>query len=340
MSFSKTDRSKIHAFIDLFPVQTEISVAKIVDAKPSYFGLTKTENGLSEVNNKSDIYEIGSITKVFTSSVLASKVTKGELSLDHLIDQCLPLNLKSNQEISLLDLATHYSGLPFMPPGIIWQALFKNKENPTKNYHEKHLLDYLENHLKLRKKKIAYSNLGVGLLGYVLRKMSGKTYDELLKGELFNPLNMTNSTSNRNNVVNRLVSGLDTKGKVVEYSDLGILEGAGAVLSSAEDLVKFSLANFSEENKFLSLQRKAVVEDKYQCMALGWLIVNKPEKGERMYFHDGGTRGFSSAMYIDVHTKTGIILLSNISGLHKMKGNKSRKLVRDLMNDQLGEEEK
>lgn len=334
MSFTDSEIIEINKVTDLFPKGTELSVAKIIDKTPFYYGTLNSGTGIQQKNNSGDVFEIGSITKIFTAYLLAQMTVDGDVEIDASINSILPFSIKGNAEITLRELATHTSGLPRLPPGIIWQALFSNKDNPYKNYTEDKLLNYLENKLKVNSKgKIVYSNLGAGILGYILSIYSKCSYNELLTKKLFSVLNMFNSSASRDKINSRLVQGIDTKGQPAINWELGVLEGAGAVLSSTEDLAKFALANFDPSNKVMNYQRATAFENDSECLSLGWFILDKPEEGERMYFHNGGTGGYSSAMLLDIKNNNAFIILSNISGLHKLKGQKVDELVFHLMSN-------
>ena len=339
MSFTDFEIAEINTVTELFPEGTELSVAKIINRQPFYYGTLNSKNGVLQKNNSTDVFEIGSISKVFTAHILAKMVVEGKLALDATINSILPVPINNDIEITLRELATHTSGLPRLPPGIVWQDLFRNRHNPYKNYTENKLLHYLQNELKLKDKgKLIYSNLGAGLLGYALAKFAETSYDKLVADTLFCELNMCNSATNRENLNGRLVPALDTKGRVTKNWDLGVLAGAGSVLSCTEDMVKFVLANFDANNHVMNLQRKAVFESGSECLALGWFIVDKKEKGERMYFHNGGTGGYSSAMLLDIKSNNAFIVLSNVSGLHKFKGQQVDNLVFNLMSNVVNNE--
>jgi len=332
VNFTDFEIDKINKVAKLFPMGTEISVAKIADNNPYYYGVANSEKGINSIENSNAIFEIGSLTKVLTSSVLAKMSINDMIKIDEPINSVLPFALKDNEQITFRELATHTSGLPSLPPGIFWGALFKNKGNPYKNYSENKLVNYLANDLKLKRKgKVSYSNLGAGLLGYVLSTMLNRSYNDLLIEELFTPLNMTSSTTNRKQIKNRLVQGLNTKGQPTSNWDLNIIKGAGAVLSTTEDLVKFVLANFDSNNRVLEYQRQVAFNNGSECLALGWIILDIDKKDECLYFHNGGTGGYSSTMLLNIKTQNAFIILSNISGFHKLKGQKVDGLTLSLM---------
>lgn len=333
MHFTDSDISKINTLVSEFSVDTEVAVAKIVEGTPCFYGASKSDTGVEQTSNQGAVFEIGSITKVITSSIMAKMAFDNHIDIDSPINPLFPFDFHKNQEITFKSLATHTSGLPHLPKGVMWKALF-NKPNPYSECDEASLADYLQNHLKLRKKKsISYSNLGVGLLSVALEKAAGCAYAELTQEKVFKPLGMSHSSATKTGLTHRLVQGLDVKGNASISWDFGFVAGAGSVLSSVEDLAKFMLANFDAQHAFLELQRQPVIKEKHQCMALGWFIIENAEKKKRLYFHNGGTAGFSSAMLMDVNAKSGVIVLSNISGLHKLKGQKVDELCFSLMED-------
>ena len=334
MSFTNFEIAEINKVTQSFPQGTELSVAKIVNKVPFYYGAFNSTAGVEQKSNSDSVFEIGSITKVFTAYLLAELVVDGVIEIDDSINSILPFPIKGNTKITFRELVTHTSGLPRIPPGIIWQVLFISRNNTYKNYTEEKLLNYLKNNLKVSSKgEVLYSNLGVGILGYTLSLLSGYSYNELLTKKLFSSLGMFNSSVVREKINTRLVQGINTKGKPMNNWDLGALESAGAVLSSTEDLVKFALANFDSSNEVMNYQRKTAFENDTGCFALGWFIFDKPDKGERMYFHNGGTGGYSSAMLIDTKSSNAFIVLSNISCMHKFTEQRAGvdKLVLNLM---------
>lgn len=335
MAFTELEILKINELISAFPVNTEVSVSKIIKGEPTFYGAVRHDDGVREVVNHDSIFEIGSITKVMTSSVMTSMALDNDIKIDAPINPLFDFNFyNNNHEITFKSLSTHTSGLPRLPRGVIWKALFTNRLNPYSSCDEKALRNYLQHHLKLKaKKSINYSNLGIGLLGVALEKASGDSYSNLVSEKIFKPLNMTNSGVSKNDLTGRTVQGLNVKGDAAITWDFGFLSAAGAVLSSVEDLTKYVLANFDRNYAIFEYQKRAVIEEKDRCIALGWFILDKVNKGERMYFHNGGTSGFSSAVLMDIQEENAFIVLSNISGLHKIKGQRVDHLIFSLMKE-------
>ncbi|BDU37014.1 serine hydrolase domain-containing protein [Vibrio nigripulchritudo] len=332
MSFTEQEIHEIHNAIQPFDDDTEIAVAKIQSDQVAFYGARNESGTPHAVENFTSVFEIGSITKVLTCHLLAKSVLNGEIALDEAINHHIAVPFRNKLSITFKELASHTSGLPRLPPGLIWGALFKNAKNPYRDYLEPQLLSYLEHKLKLKGKgKSVYSNLGMGLLGYTLGQHSNRTYEDLLQESIFKPLDMHNSTSQLSLVQSRLVQGLNSAGKPTPNWDLGVLAGAGAVLSTVEDFSKYILWCLKEDNAIFKLQRQPVSTEHGARIGLGWVILGEPDEKERYYFHNGGTGGYSSCMMIDIQEKTGYVALSNITGLQKRKGPVLDRLVDTLI---------
>jgi CubicO group peptidase (beta-lactamase class C family) len=304
----------------IFPNHTQISIAIIKDGKVNYYGINNKNDTILTVNNQKSVFEIGSISKVFTSTILANFVIDEKINLNDNINGYLKTSFNNDTEISFINLANHTSGLPRLPSNLDLTKV--NPENPYKEYREKELEEYLTKHLELlNKEKYQYSNLGAGLLGYTLSKIENTTYENLLQNKIFSKFNMYNSTSDINKIKGNLVKGLDNEGNDVPNWELSVLAGAGAIFSTVEDLSQFAISQFDNSNKELKLTRKKTFEvNENLDIGLGWHILKSQSKNF-WYWHNGGTGGYSSSMVIDENTKNGIIILSNISAFNPNMGN-------------------
>lgn len=196
--------------------------------------------------------------------------------------------------------------------------------DPYKNYDEKALLDYLKNNMKLDTTpgtKFSYSNLGGGLLGYILCQKAHVTYESLLQQDVLEPLGMKSSTTMLAYVKDKLVKGHNAAGDVTSnWNFTDASAGAGAIKSSATDMVKFMQANFKPDKVWDLPREKTFSIKDGMDIGLGWLI--KTAKGkDNIYWHDGGTGGYRSCLAMDVNKKNGIIILSNLSSFHPLNAN-------------------
>jgi len=238
-----------------------------------------------------------------------------KIKLTDYINVYFPFPFKDNVKISFENLANHTSGLPRLPENFD----LSNETNPYKNYGKKELNEYLKNIMKLESepsKKYSYSNLGGGLLGYTLGLSQKSTIQKLLQTRIFDKYKMTNSFTSSQNLKNKLVKGLNANGEIIPNWDFDVLFGGGGILSTTEDLAKFAKAQFNPENKELALTRKTtfVVNEKLK-IGLGWHIL-KSENDKELFWHNGGTGGYSSSIAINVDDKTSVIILSNVSAFN------------------------
>ena len=142
------------------------------------------------------IFEIGSMSKVFTSLLLADMVQRREVKLDDPVAKYLPAGVKvperGGRQITLIDLATHTSGLPRLPTNLAP----KDPGNPYADYTVAQLYAFLSSYSLPRDigSQYEYSNLGGGLLGHVLALRAGTDYGALVRQSITGPLGMTSTT--------------------------------------------------------------------------------------------------------------------------------------------------
>ena len=269
-----------------------------------------------KVNEKS-VFEIGSITKAFTGVLLADMAARGEVSLDDPVERYLPPGKKmprrGDKEITLRDLANHRAGFPSLPDNLE----SADPDNPYADYDEKRLLEFLGKHELSRApgEKYEYSNLGVGLLGYVLARKAGKPYEQLVVERICRPLKMNDtSVALSEDMKSRLAWG-HSLGKQVKNWDIGVLGGAGALRSTPLDMVTFVEFNLKLADTPLSKAFQASYKDAIETgreglsVALGWHIWNK--HGTRIIWHNGGTGGYRSFAGFAPDKKKGVVVLTN-----------------------------
>jgi CubicO group peptidase (beta-lactamase class C family) len=329
---TQAEIDSIASALSLFPDGTQFSIAFISDSGASFYGAHRNNDELMTIDNHDRVFEIGSISKVFTSTLLAHAIHDSIISKDQTVRSALDIEMSGDPGFTFLQLSNHTSGLPRLPGGYTFNFLW-NMSNPYKIFDVEELKTYLRNDLILSRdpgEAHSYSNLGAGLLGLFLSELENNSYENLLQSKIFEPMEMNRSTTNRVMVEDYLVTGLTKRGGSAENWDLAALAGAGGILSTSEDLTRFIQANFNPDNPVLSLQREATYQvNENMDVGMGWFIL-KRESGARWYWHNGGTGGYRTSLVMDPERKIGVVVLSNISAGHSESG-KIDRLSFDLM---------
>ena len=303
-----------------FPNSTELSIAIINGDSTKYFGGRWEKDTIEQIDNSEHLFEVGSITKVFTATILASLVVEEKIKLKDPIQKYLDFDLRTDEEITFEQLANHTSGLPWISSNL---DLYEYPENPYKTYDQNKLKKYLIDNLELKSqpgKDYAYSNLGAAVLGFVMTEITESTFEELLHHKIFKAYGMSNSTTVRTKINGEIVPGLNPDGKEISNWDFQAIAPAGAAISSAEDLVKFANAQFNSNDKPIVLTQQPTfnANDQFK-VGLGWHILDKNKV--ELIWHNGGTGGYSSSMALDLNNRQAVIVLSNVSTFHPQKGN-------------------
>ena len=329
----------VYSYAQHFPNETQLSICFIIGDSEKYVGIQRRNDSLVYIDNRDSVFEIGSITKTFTGTILAKLVYDGKVDPNEPIKNILPVSLRQSplngNEITLVQLANHTSGLPFEPSNVK-----NNKEHPFdpyspyRYYDTERLYDYLSNQLELQStpgEKRTYSNLGGGLLAHILTLITAKSYEELLFETVCAPLGMKNTFVTLNDERMRsVVRGRDRRGQPLPYDDggCGALTGAGGIESSVKDLVKYLKANMSDTTYFYLAQKTTKVFDEHFTGGLGWTTYSDLGKHHVAAF--GGTGGYTSGVIFERNTHVGIVVLTNISAFLASKGNYTEGLCRDL----------
>jgi len=297
-----------------FPENVQFAVGIIDGDEKLTFGFEKDKKW-NELDNASSIFEIGSISKVFTSLLMTNAISEGYINLTDTIQNDFEIDWKVEKPITYKMLANHTSGLPRIPSNLLKDAIL-NKENPYAKYDEEALIKYLEKKMSLKSEpgeKYAYSNLGVGLLGYLVCEKLNLTYEEALQRYILEPWSMNNTSTNRVNIQGDMVTGLNKKGKATSNWDFDVFAGAGAIKSNVVDMLKFIEAQIADTSEAVQLMQQKTFEGDQFHLSLGWHII----PSENWLWHNGGTGGFKSSLAIDPKTNNGVVILTNISSGHE-----------------------
>lgn len=247
------------------------------------------------------LFPIGSVSKTFTALALARMAARGEVALDTPVSDVMQLD-RGERPITLLDLATHYSGLPPLPSNLSRHG----DPNPGADYGDEQLRQYLSKRPLSRpvEPTFGYSNLGFGLLGQALARRAGLSYEELIAREITRPLGLSDTVLSRTQSQHwRTMQGFDAKWKPVPLWVLDSLAPAGAILSTPEDLLRYlethlhPPAGFEQATQMAAEQRRAVFGN--LTIGLGWIH----DRDTGVYWHNGAIGGFTS--YVFLHRANG-----------------------------------
>jgi CubicO group peptidase (beta-lactamase class C family) len=264
------------------------------------------------------MFEIGSVSKTFTGLVLARMVAEGKVRLDEPVRELLPAGTVakpasgSDGEITLLDLATHHSGLPEWPNNVFPA----DQSNPLVDYGPKQLYTYVARHGVAKPPDAAflYSSLGFGLLGQALVAHAGKSYADLLREEITGPLGMADTVVTLSDEQRqRFLVGYDEQHHPVHPWDIDALAGAGAIRSTADDMLTYLEANLHAE-KYPALSDALAMSQRIRDdgpqgsqIALAWFY--GADSGT--WQHNGATAGSSSDAFFNPRTDSAAVVLMN-----------------------------
>jgi D-alanyl-D-alanine-carboxypeptidase/D-alanyl-D-alanine-endopeptidase len=278
------------------------------------------------------VFEIGSITKVFTALALAEMVERGEVALDDPVVQYLPPGVtmpeRGGKQITLAHLATHTSGLP-REPGNLSSG---DQSNARADYSVIKLHEFLSAYELSRDIGVShiYSNLGGGLLGHVLALRAGVDYGTLMRERITGPLGMTSTCIVPTPELQlRMAIGHDEILRPVANIDLPALAGAGALRSTANDLLAFLAAELGADTPLRAAMSAQLgvrqATDTQDIQSLGWII--SPTSAGEVVWHTGLTTGFRGFIGFDRERLAGVLVLTNTAstrnddiGLHLLSG--------------------
>lgn len=263
----------------------------------------------------STLFEIGSVTKVFTGMLLADAVQRREVTLDtpisELLPQGIPVPTKDKVAITLKHLMLHSSGLPRLPP-----SLMQPKPDPYAGYGEEQLYqDLIKTELETPPgTRIVYSNYGAGLLGFALGRKIGTGYAAALRERVIVPLGLKDTYLGFPPGAPR-AEGTNEDLKPMLPWTFDALAGAGAIVSNARDQLTLIDAELDAAagSKLplrapMRLTQEAQLDEVGANAGLGWVIDR-----EGRYWHNGGTGGFHAFVGFDPKSRRGIVILAATS---------------------------
>ncbi len=310
------------------------------------YGETKKESNIDPTPDT--VFEIGSMTKTFTVTLAVQLQQEGILSLDEPITEFLP-ELKNSMfdknSVTLYHLLTHTSGISEFPLLVfvsqMFSIMFTGKSHITEyEYDTEKFLKYIST-LKLKDlpgSTWMYSNLGFGLVGKILERITGNSYEDLVKKHICDALDMRNTGINvSESSKNRLSTGYSFRNKQSGYWNVPAIEAAASLCSTTSDMLKFLKASLGLSKTKLSpvfeycqnskVNPKIPTSMKFftksvgislSAFRLGWFVF--PQENIDVLGHDGGTQGFSSFMCMNLQNQSAAVILTNraMKPVHKL----------------------
>ncbi|WP_394191483.1 serine hydrolase [Pseudoalteromonas atlantica] len=295
-----------------------IAVAIIENGQVSFINVGVANKETAQEIDQNTLFEIGSVSKVMTSTALATFVDEGTLKLSDPVQNYLPksvkLPMKNDKAITFESLASHRSGLPRLPSNM----QFSNPLNPYVDYTTEMMYEFLNQYTLPREvgESPEYSNLAVGLLGHTLAKIDDMNYEQMLMQRVLKPLKMKDTFVDvPKSALTRRSKGHNGNLETTDYWQLPAMAGAGAVVSDATDMALYLKANM-QQNELASAiklthQPTAEFGNSLTKVGLGWIIQGTAD-GD-VYMHNGQTGGFASFIGFNPTSHKGIVILSNTS---------------------------
>jgi serine-type D-Ala-D-Ala carboxypeptidase/endopeptidase len=297
-------------------------VVGVIDAKGPQI-ISHGTMGLSDKRpvNGDTVFDVGSITKVFTALLLAEVAQHGEVSLDdpaakYLDAKKVKLPERGGKKITLVDLATHTSGLPLRPTNLV----SKDPNDKYRGYTVDLMYECVSSFTLPRDigTKYEYSNLGYGLLGHVLEKRMGTTYAKLVESRITQPLQMKDTRIDLTPAMkSRMAAGYNNELMSIPGEwHFGALQSAGAFSSTASDLLKFlgALLGFKQSpllpamKSMLDIRRPGGMQPSSE-IALAWNVYVDGE--QEVVWKNGSVGGYRSFIGFDPKARVGVVALAN-----------------------------
>ncbi len=307
-----------------YGTHTGVAVGVYNSGEKSTFLYGFSNNETASKTTEKTLFEIGSITKTFTATLIKQLENEGFLNIDDPIENYLPKDVSvpeyQAQKITFRHILSHTASLPR-------EARNEETSNHPFDYHDfkneefNHFLNYYHSLSYPPATYFSYSNAGFGLLGYIMERVAGKSYGELLEEKITNPLQMPDTrvpsrftTEQRG----RRAISYDTNQEVLPFSAFGEHQGSGAIFSTLDDMMKYLEANLeplSDLRQVFDVCHTLVfTNDRYNFsaemphMGLGWRIFI--EDGDTITGHTGITNQTSYMRFIK-EKQVGVVVLTN-----------------------------
>ncbi|MEZ5043394.1 MAG: serine hydrolase domain-containing protein [Saprospiraceae bacterium] len=316
------------------PTGTELSIGVLENGTWTRMGYQLIGNEFAKIKNDDKIFEIGSITKTFTASLILKLVNEGKINLSDPIQKYLPVQMAQDsfqhKTITVQYLITHTSGLSSGPSSFMLpylKAMIFTPKNPNRNFKVKQYYRYLKKFELdyVPGQNWEYNNACYGLLGEFVSSINGMPWEESIQQNIFTPLGMRNSyfTIDKENK-DSFVVGITAKGKKSKPWEMKFINPAGAIKSTLNDMISYTSAQleassqnfgfFESTHDPLDFQIKMPVDKlwKGNAMGLGWWH-NLEDAQNTFIWHGGASGGYTSFVGFSKSKEKAVVILSNIS---------------------------
>jgi D-alanyl-D-alanine-carboxypeptidase/D-alanyl-D-alanine-endopeptidase len=297
-----------------------------------YFSYGSISKDFEQKPNKTTIFEIGGLTKTFTSSLVSILVSEGKMDFKKSLNDYLPATEKNKetQQITIDQLLTHTSHLPRMP--LEFGVKETENNNPYAHYTKQDLMDFYKNYIPLQPKKgkkqrkrrkqdhddYSYSHLNYALVEVAIETSQGTSFEKLLTNKLLIPISLTDTRMELSeNQKKRLATGYTISGRSTVPWTFQSFEASEGLKSTAKDLVKFAEMNIGISNSKLTNAlynthegRKKTSRNKKVKSARGWHVIS-PKNYYDILLHMGNTNGHRSYLAFVKESETAVIILTN-----------------------------
>jgi CubicO group peptidase (beta-lactamase class C family) len=306
-----------------------VSAGVIVDGKTYMFHKGELTKGKANTPNEETLYEIASLTKTFTGTLLANAIVDKKVRLDDDIRTRLSGDFQNlefqNTPITFKNLATHRGRIPIMFPNK--PAIFKNPDHNKLPYiindlQKEYTKEDFFKELALIKvdtipgTKFGYSNAGTNLLGYCIENIYNKDFEDIIREQILVPLKMNNTkitltTKDKKN----LAQGYTEKNVKMPFSADKDMNAAGGLKSTLSDMMKYTAYHLDENNPIIETSHQEILGlwDNFDN-GLFWQIFTAKENQPRKIFQNGGAFGTSSWLTIVPEKKIGVFIVTNTAG--------------------------
>lgn len=293
-----------------------LAIGLMHNGKTNYYYYGETTQGNNTLPDGETLFEIGSITKTFTATLLAHLLQVDSMQLDDPITKYLPDSVAQNEDlagITFQNLATHTSGLPRMPANLVPSEPL----DPFRDYDRQALFSYLKGYKRHNKPDsiYEYSNLGYGIIGELLAYRNNSSYAELIEKTICKPLHLENTiVFPSGDQLQHFIPTYNSEGKLTPHWHFQAMSGAGSLKTTITDLLKYAEVNLNVPNSPLGkaieqTHKPSWLLSETQDLGLAWHI--NIEDFQEIFWHNGKTFGSSSFIAFVPGKKTAVVVLTN-----------------------------